>query len=233
MMTESINSNHVAALPAVNNINNQKEEVETINDDKGWKAKLKIPPKDKRVQTSDVTDTRGNDFEEFCLKRELLMGIFEKGWEKPSPIQEASIPIALSGKDVLARAKNGTGKTGAYSIPVLEQIDPKKDYIQALVIVPTRELSWDLSKRTNKNFQVIIATPGRILDLMDKSVADMQHCKILVLDEADKLLSQDFKGMLDHVISQLPKERQILLFSATFPLTVKQFMSLDFRYYEE
>jgi ATP-dependent RNA helicase DDX6/DHH1 len=77
-----------------------------------------------------VTDTRGNEFEEFCLKRELLMGIFEKGWEKPSPIQEASIPIALTGKDVLARAKNGTGKTGAYCIPVLEQIDPKKDVIQ-------------------------------------------------------------------------------------------------------
>lgn len=70
----------------------------------------------------DVTDTRGNEFEEFCLKRELLMGIFEKGWEKPSPIQEASIPIALSGKDVLARAKNGTGKTGAYCIPVLELV---------------------------------------------------------------------------------------------------------------
>jgi ATP-dependent RNA helicase DDX6/DHH1 len=82
-----------------------------------------------------VTDTRGNEFEEFCLKRELLMGIFEKGWEKPSPIQEASIPIALSGKDVLARAKNGTGKTGAYCIPVLEQVDPKKDCIQGKLFV--------------------------------------------------------------------------------------------------
>jgi ATP-dependent RNA helicase DDX6/DHH1 len=80
----------------------------------------------------DVTSTKGNDFEEFCLKRELLMGIFEKGWEKPSPIQEASIPIALSGKDILARAKNGTGKTGAYSIPVLEQVDPKLDVIQGI-----------------------------------------------------------------------------------------------------
>lgn len=78
----------------------------------------------------DVTLTKGNEFEEYCLKRELLMGIFEKGWEKPSPIQEASIPIALSGKDVLARAKNGTGKTGAYSIPILEQVDPEKHYIQ-------------------------------------------------------------------------------------------------------
>lgn len=71
----------------------------------------------------DVTSTHGNEFEEFCLKRELLMGIFEKGWEKPSPIQEESIPIALSGKDILARAKNGTGKTGAYSIPILEMVD--------------------------------------------------------------------------------------------------------------
>lgn len=87
------------------------------------------------LSPQDVTDTKGNEFEEFCLKRELLMGIFEKGWEKPSPIQEASIPVALTGKDILARAKNGTGKTGAYSIPVLEQIDPKKDYIQGMCVV--------------------------------------------------------------------------------------------------
>lgn len=80
-----------------------------------------------------MTDTRGNEFEEFCLKRELLMGIFEKGWEKPSPIQEASIPIALSGKDVLARAKNGTGKTGAYCIPVLEQVYSSFDFYEQCI----------------------------------------------------------------------------------------------------
>ena len=73
--------------------------------EKGWKSQLKLPPKDGRKKTSDVTDTKGCEFEDFCLKRELLMGIFEKGWEKPSPIQEASIPIALSGRDILARAK--------------------------------------------------------------------------------------------------------------------------------
>ncbi|KAG8197919.1 hypothetical protein JTE90_020297 [Oedothorax gibbosus] len=115
-------------------------------DDMGWKAKLKIPPKDARKKTSDVTDTKGNEFEDFCLKRELLMGIFEKGWEKPSPIQEASIPIALLGRDILARAKNGTGKTGAYIIPILQRIDITKDYIQALVIVPTRELALQTSQ---------------------------------------------------------------------------------------
>ncbi|XP_075224419.1 ATP-dependent RNA helicase me31b isoform X2 [Lycorma delicatula] len=250
MMTEThVSTNHVG-LQNKNQIRNNKLDMDKM-DDMGWKAKLNIPPSDKRIKTSDVTDTKGNEFEEYCLKRNLLMGIFEKGWEKPSPIQEASIPIALSGKDVLARAKNGTGKTGAYSIPVLEQVDPTKDYIQALVIVPTRELALQTSQicielakhmdikvmvttggtnlrddilRIYQKVHVIIATPGRILDLMDKKVADMDHCRILVLDEADKLLSQDFKGMLDHVISCLPKERQILLYSATFPLTVKQFM---------
>jgi len=78
----------------------------------------------------DVTNTKGNEFEDFCLKRDLLMGIFEKGWESPSPIQEASIPIALTGRDILARAKNGTGKTGAYAIPILERIDNTRDEVQ-------------------------------------------------------------------------------------------------------
>lgn len=73
------------------------------------------------MKTSDVTSTKGLSFEEFCLKRNVLMGIYEKGWESPSPIQEASIPVALSGRDILARAKNGTGKSGAYLIPLIER----------------------------------------------------------------------------------------------------------------
>ncbi|XP_074597809.1 ATP-dependent RNA helicase me31b [Brevipalpus obovatus] len=216
-----------------------------------WKANLKIPPKDLRKRTTDVTATKGNEFEEFCLKRELLMGIFEKGWEKPSPIQEAAIPMALLGRDILARAKNGTGKTGAYIIPLLQRIDVTLDHIQALIIVPTRELALqtsqiciELSKflharvmvttggtnlkedimRIYEKVHVIIATPGRILDLIDKKVAKVDKCRMLVLDEADKLLSQDFNAMLDSVISYLPKDRQILMFSATFPLTVENFM---------
>ena len=77
-----------------------------------------------------MTATKGNEFEDYLLKRELLMGIFEKGYEKPSPIQEESIPVALAGKHILARAKNGTGKTAAYLIPLLEKCDPKKSQIQ-------------------------------------------------------------------------------------------------------
>ncbi|WAR04736.1 DDX6-like protein [Mya arenaria] len=206
--------------------------------DQGWKAKLKMPPKDQRFKTSDVTNTKGNEFEDFCLKRDLLMGIFEKGWESPSPIQEASIPIALTGRDILARAKNGTGKTGAYAIPILERVDNTRDEVQAMCVVPTRELALqtsqiliELSKhigakvmvttggtnlkddimRLYEPVHVVVATPGRILDLMNKNLAD-------------KLLSQDFKGMLDNIISHLPNDRQILLYSATFPLSVEQFM---------
>ena len=94
---------------------------------------LNMPARDLRPKTKDVTDTKGNDFEDFMLKRELLMGIFEKGFEKPSPIQEHSIPVALTGRDILARAKNGTGKTAAYLIPVLERIDTSKNDIQGML----------------------------------------------------------------------------------------------------
>uniref|UniRef100_A0A672YD65 RNA helicase n=1 Tax=Sphaeramia orbicularis TaxID=375764 RepID=A0A672YD65_9TELE len=169
-----------------------------------WKKCLELPQKDNRVKTSDVTSTKGNEFEDYCLKRELLMGIFEMGWEKPSPIQEESIPIALSGRDILARAKNGTGKSGAYLIPLLERIDLKKDHIQV---------------------HVVIATPGRILDLIKKGVAKVNKAQIMVMDEADKLLSQDFVILIEDIISFLPKDRQILLYSATFPISVQKFMN--------
>lgn len=233
--------------------NNTTTDVKPIltQDEAGWKSKLNLPAKDKRVKTTDVTATKGHEFEDYCLKRELLMGIFEKGWEAPSPIQEASIPIALTGRDILARAKNGTGKTGAYIIPILERIDVTKDKIQALIIVPTRELALQTSQicieiskhmgckvmattggtnlkedimRLQQQVHVVIATPGRILDLMKKGLAVMDKCGMLVMDEADKLLSQDFKNMLDNVISFLPQDRQILLYSATFPCTVDQFI---------
>ena len=91
---------------------------------------LVAPTKDTRYKTEDVTDTKGREFEDFFLKRELLMGIFEKGFERPSPIQEEAIPIILQDRNVLARAKNGTGKTAAYIIPCLEKTNPEDKQIQ-------------------------------------------------------------------------------------------------------
>ncbi|KAJ8280273.1 hypothetical protein GJAV_G00052600 [Gymnothorax javanicus] len=242
------------ASSTINNGGSQPQPTaNTIKAGDDWKKNLKLPPKDMRMKTSDVTATKGNEFEDYCLKRELLMGIFEMGWEKPSPIQEESIPIALSGRDILARAKNGTGKSGAYLIPLLERIDLKKDCIQAVGIVPTRELALQVSQiciqvsrhmggvkvmattggtnlrddimRLDETVHVVIATPGRILDLIKKGVAKVDKVQMIVLDEADKLLSQDFLQMMEEILSFLPKQRQILLYSATFPLSVQKFMN--------
>ncbi|KAK6590230.1 ATP-dependent RNA helicase [Cryptosporidium xiaoi] len=219
---------------------------EKINDMKD----LKIPPKDPRFKTDDVTKTKGSDFEDYFLKRELLMGIYEKGFERPSPIQEESIPVALAGKDILARAKNGTGKTAAFVIPLLEKINTKKNIIQGLILVPTRELALQTSSivkqlgkhinvqcmvstggtslrddvlRLNNPVHVLVGTPGRILDLSNKKVCNLSGCFMFIMDEADKLLSPEFQPIIEELIEFLPKERQILLYSATFPVTVKGF----------
>jgi len=216
----------------------------------GWKGGLSVPMKDNRHKTEDVTATKGNDFEDYFLKRELLMGIFEAGFERPSPIQEESIPIALAGRDILARAKNGTGKTAAFVIPCLEKTDAKNVHIQAVILVPTRELALqtsqvcrDLGKhlglevmvstggsnlkddilRLYNTVHIIIATPGRLVDMAQKGVAKLDHCAMICLDEADKLLSPEFMPIVEQLINFMPKDRQILLFSATFPVKVKAF----------
>jgi ATP-dependent RNA helicase DDX6/DHH1 len=178
------------------------------------------------------------------------MGIFEAGFEKPSPIQEESIPIALAGRDILARAKNGTGKTAAFVIPALEKVDNKKDHIQAAVLVPTRELALQTSQvfktlgkhlnvkimvttggttlkddilRLGETVHILVGTPGRMLDLAGKGVANLSQCQVLIMDEADKLLSPEFQPIVEQLISHFPENRQILLFSATFPIIVKNF----------
>uniref|UniRef100_A0A8D9A3U1 RNA helicase n=1 Tax=Cacopsylla melanoneura TaxID=428564 RepID=A0A8D9A3U1_9HEMI len=128
MMTEhmSVNHHNNMLLHGGKQNNMLKMDMENGGGDQGWKSKLKIPAKDLRMKTSDVTDTKGNEFEEFCLKRELLMGIFEKGWEKPSPIQEASIPVALTGKDILARAKMVQGKLVLTQYLSWNKLTPRK-----------------------------------------------------------------------------------------------------------
>jgi len=221
-----------------------------------WKAGLKQPARDGRVQTEDVTATKGLEFEDFYLKRELLMGIFEAGFERPSPIQEETIPVALTGRDILARAKNGTGKTAAFVIPTLERINPKLEKTQALILVPTRELALQTSQvckmlgkhlginvmvttggtglkddiiRLNETVHVIVGTPGRILDLASKGVADLSNAQTFVMDEADKLLSPEFTVTIEQLLQFHPKERQVMLFSATFPIVVKAFMDKNMR----
>jgi ATP-dependent RNA helicase DDX6/DHH1 len=180
----------------------------------------------------------------------LQLGIYEKGFEKPSPIQEESIPVALAGRNIIARAKNGTGKTAAYSIPLIQQVDTKIDSIQGLVLVPTRELAMQTSfvikelgkhkgiqcmvstggnqvkediYRLYQTVHIVVATPGRILDLASRGVAKLDHCKMIVLDEVDKLLSDNFKAIVGKILEIMPEQKQISLFSATYPVAIKSF----------
>ena len=120
---------------------------------------------DNRVKTKDVTETKGHNFEDYELKIELLKGIYEKGFEKPSPVQEEVIPIALTGKDIIARAKNGTGKTASFVIPILEKLDFSQKCVQAVILVPTRELALQISSTIKElgkylNVQCMITTGG-------------------------------------------------------------------------
>ncbi|GFZ42514.1 RNA helicase [Saitozyma sp. JCM 24511] len=216
-----------------------------------WRAGLVAPPKDHRPQTEDVTNTRGSTFDELGLRRELLMGIYTAGFEKPSPIQEEAIPMALTGRDILARAKNGTGKTASFIIPTLNRINTSLNHIQAILLVPTRELALQTAQvcktlgghipglqvmvttggtvlrddilRLQEPVHILVGTPGRILDLGSKGIADLRKCTIFVMDEADKLLSEEFTPVIEQVLALLPQERQVMLFSATFPWNVKDF----------
>uniref|UniRef100_A0A6B2L5D8 RNA helicase n=1 Tax=Arcella intermedia TaxID=1963864 RepID=A0A6B2L5D8_9EUKA len=222
-----------------------------------WKKNLRAPPLDLRPKTEDVTKTKGHEFKDYLLKRELLMGIYEKGYERPSPIQEEAIPIALAGKDILARAKNGTGKTASFLIPILERVVPENKCIQALILVPTRELALQTSQvckelgkyikglevmvttggtslkddivRLDQNISIVVATPGRILDLAEKQVAELARCDYIVMDEADKLLSPEFQELVEKLLSFCSASRQVMLFSATFPITVKAFRDRNLR----
>lgn len=221
-------------------------------DQDDWKGKLKVPQTDARQKTEDVTNTKGSTFDSFMLPRPLLAGIFEHGFEHPSPVQEQCIPHVLAGQSVLTRAKNGTGKTGAFAIPCLSKCDSNKKHTQLLILLPTRELALqtayvlkELSRYLNLEIvtstggtnlkddiirmhaelgvQIVVGTPGRLQDLHKQGVLVLDGCNMVVLDEADKLLSVDFLPAVETLLQATPKDRQLMLFSATFPSAIAEF----------
>jgi len=228
------------------------------------KEQLLAKYQDNRVMTEDVSRTNDAKFEDFFLRRELLLGIYQKGFERCSPVQEATIPFALAKSNLLARAKNGTGKTAAYAIPILNRIVIQDTNIQAVVLTPARELAMqtsnvfrDLGKfmeettkddagntvthrvncmvttggtslrddiiRLGQAIHIIVATLGRLDDLASKNIANLSHCEVMVLDEADKLLSNEWAPAVEKIMSYAPDNRQVMLFSATFPRSVEAF----------
>src|SRR6187551_2777199 len=185
-------------------------------------------------------------FKEMGLKAEILTAITEMGFEKPTSIQEKAIPhILSSSQDLIGRAQTGTGKTGAFGLPIISKINLKSDNVQAIILCPTRELCIQITKEL-QNFaqnlagvritpvyggahmdtqvfalknkaQIVVATPGRALDLVNRKKLKLEQLQWLVLDEADEMLSMGFKDDMDAILATTPKEKQTLLFSATLP----------------
>jgi len=195
-------------------------------------------------------------FSDLGLSPALVKAVEEKGYTKPSPIQEKAIPHILEGKDILASAQTGTGKTAGFTLPVLQHLSetkhPKYRPLRALVLTPTRELAAQVhdnireySKYVNikstvifggvnakpqistlKNgIDILVATPGRLLDLHDRKALSFRRIEVLILDEADRMLDMGFVRDINKIISFMPSKRQNLMFSATFSNDIKKLAS--------
>lgn len=188
-------------------------------------------------------------FNDFDFKDELHAGLRDIGYSDPTPIQEQAIPIILDKKDLIGAAQTGTGKTGAFVIPILQQIlENPSEHTQALILSPTRELAQQIdeqifalgyhtgitsanviggedfskqAKAIRSGVDIIVATPGRLIDQTKVLDIDFSHIKFLVLDEADRMLDMGFLPDVTKIIEKLPRERQTLLFSATMPAEIK------------
>lgn len=185
-----------------------------------------------------------NEFRQLGLSEKALLAIKKKGFEQPSPIQKITIPVLLNETcDVIAQAQTGTGKTAAFGLPIIELLEDQPKGIKALVLVPTRELALQVcdemisladkrvvvaavyggqsiseqQRRIKKGVDVVVGTPGRILDLIRRGDLDFSQLKIFVLDEADEMLNMGFIEDIEEIMRHTPKEKRVLLFSATMP----------------
>ena len=183
-------------------------------------------------------------FEELGISEKIVRAVTEMGFEA-TPIQARAIPVVMEGKDIIGQAQTGTGKTAAFGIPLLERIDPKDKHVQAIVLCPTRELAIQVADELRRlakfmhgikvipiyggqdivkqirslksGVQVIIGTPGRVMDHMRRKTVKFDHVSMAVLDEADEMLNMGFREDIETILEAVPKERQTVLFSATMP----------------
>jgi ATP-dependent RNA helicase DeaD len=187
------------------------------------------------------------DFTSLNLRQELVQAITGLGYAEPTPIQSAIIPIMLEGADVIGQAQTGTGKTAAFALPILQNFTPQR-HVQALVLAPTRELALQVAdsmtvygkhldvrilavyggqpygpqiSRLNRGVDVVVGTPGRLLDLIERNALNIKHIRVLVLDEADEMLNMGFMEDVEKILAETPAERQTALFSATMPPRIR------------
>lgn len=196
-----------------------------------------------------------DNFDEMNLREELLRGIYAYGFEKPSAIQQRAIIPCVEGHDVIAQAQSGTGKTATFSISVLQKLDVSNRNCQALLLAPTRELAQQIQKvvvaigdymkiecmaciggtlvredmrKLEAGVHIVVGTPGRVFDMINRRALNVQHLKQFVLDEADEMLSRGFKDQIYDIFQNMPADMQVILLSATMPMDVlevtKRFM---------
>ena len=194
-------------------------------------------------------------FEDLHLSKEMYQAIADMGFEEPTTIQNRSIPYMLDGKDVIGQAQTGTGKTAAFGIATLERIDPRNKELQVVILCPTRELAIQVSeelknlskykkgirilpvyggqpigrqiKALKEGVQIVIGTPGRVMDHLNRRTLKMNGVKIIILDEADEMLDMGFRDDIETILRKIPEQRQTILFSATMP---KAILNLTKRY---
>jgi ATP-dependent RNA helicase DeaD len=189
-------------------------------------------------------------FADLGLKPELVAALEAVGYETPSPIQSATIPVLLSGQDLIGQAQTGTGKTAAFALPLLSMLKVERREPQALVLVPTRELAIQVAEAFQKyaarlpglhvvpiyggqsytpqlnalrrGTQIIVGTPGRVMDHLERGTLDLSTIGFVVLDEADEMLKMGFVDAIDEILGRVPAERQVALFSATLPAPIRR-----------
>ena len=196
-------------------------------------------------------------FEELQLDDRILRAVTDMGFEEASPIQAKAIPVELEGSDIIGQAQTGTGKTAAFGIPLLQKIDPKKKKLQAIALCPTRELAIQVADEIRNlakymhgikilpiyggqdivrqirglkdGTQIIIGTPGRVMDHMRRKTVKFDQVHTVVLDEADEMLNMGFLEDMETILSQLPEERQTVMFSATMPAAIQKIARISRR----
>ncbi len=197
-------------------------------------------------------------FEDLNCSEEIKKAVKDMGFEETTPIQTLSIPVVLEGKDVVGQAQTGTGKTAAFGIPAIDMVDASKRHTQALILCPTRELAVQVAEELAKiskykrgvktlpifggqpierqirglrnGVQIVIGTPGRVMDHMRRGTLKLDHLKMMILDEADEMLNMGFREDIETVLESIGDERQTLLFSATMP---KAIMSIIHKYQKD
>ncbi len=189
------------------------------------------------------------EFTDLGLHPQLVQAVTERGYTTPTSIQTAVIPVMLSGQDILGQAQTGTGKTAAFALPILHNLTPGKGHVQALVLAPTRELGLQVAEAMEeygrhrrfsvlavyggtaygpqigslrRGVDIVVGTPGRLLDLIQSKKLDLSQVQTVVLDEADEMLSMGFIEDIEAILQQTPTERQTALFSATLPGQIRQ-----------